>query len=715
MADVASIEFSSPELVDVSKVEADTTVGQIKESRGLECQYSAELTEEQIAEINAQTVEAGDWALISVQPFTSEETLTVTMKNGDQFVVKVTDASYSITQITDLNGAKGALINPVRNNAVQSTAHSTYGRLQAAGVSIDNTAGNISTTNTSTLLTEWTFSRVGNSGNNYYIQSDAGYLNIDSSGRVFVTPTSQALRVDTNNNNQIRIRSGSYALNNWGSQTGNGYGSWNGGGDRGNDDEWLVLYELGAPNVPHVTVHYVDRDGNVLTGVRYTGGNTSVIDNEDGTFTIPYSISESVDLRSQFDFSSVVSSVNGNAAVYTYANTHLAGKDASGTELTYNGLVIDSALTRSDGTLNFKSDSGETNARYSHYNDWGWPDGDLLSPQGNLGYGNLQTNPLSDEYYRRPTEDSSLIKYVETGNKDIYVILDPLPGESAAGISGLNPGDVADPTLEKTMESNEDGTYTLSLKVDAHATNASDTNKANVLFVVDTSSSMRGYTNSNNTASRITDTHDAVKKLGSDLLAYNTSHPGAVEVAMLTFDGSVVLRQNWTEDADEFKGTVDDYLKYYYLHTGTDWEDGMKEALNKLRVDTDEDPTFVIFFTDGEPSQYTNFHGKGENTNTNAPDPITHDTSHESVTDGYGNFYSYFLSRESAKDEMRAIVNEGAQLYGIYAYNSTNESYNGYNGPEDGARCFIMPSNTDITQLQILRTICSMKPKTQMT
>ena len=51
VGDVASVEFSSPELVDASKVEADTTIGQIKESRGLECLYSAELTEEQIAEI----------------------------------------------------------------------------------------------------------------------------------------------------------------------------------------------------------------------------------------------------------------------------------------------------------------------------------------------------------------------------------------------------------------------------------------------------------------------------------------------------------------------------------------------------------------------------------------------------------------------------------------------------------------------------------------
>ena len=99
VADVASVEFSSPSLVDVSKIENESTVGQIKENRGLECEYSAELTEEQIAEINAQTVKAGDWALISVSPFTSEETLKVTMKDGEVFTIQVTDAQIKKTVI----------------------------------------------------------------------------------------------------------------------------------------------------------------------------------------------------------------------------------------------------------------------------------------------------------------------------------------------------------------------------------------------------------------------------------------------------------------------------------------------------------------------------------------------------------------------------------------------------------------------------------------
>ena len=100
VADVASVEFSSPELVWVGKVETDSTVGILKEMNVPEIRYSAELTEEQIADINSSIVEAGDWALISVQPFTSEETLTVTMENGDRFVVKVTDAQISAHVIT---------------------------------------------------------------------------------------------------------------------------------------------------------------------------------------------------------------------------------------------------------------------------------------------------------------------------------------------------------------------------------------------------------------------------------------------------------------------------------------------------------------------------------------------------------------------------------------------------------------------------------------
>ena len=99
-------------------LEDTATVGGLKETNGLEVQYSAELTEEQIEEINRSTVEAGDWALISVFPFKSEESLTVTMKNGDQFVVKVTDGQ-DVTEVAevDADGFYVLYVDQYRNNA----------------------------------------------------------------------------------------------------------------------------------------------------------------------------------------------------------------------------------------------------------------------------------------------------------------------------------------------------------------------------------------------------------------------------------------------------------------------------------------------------------------------------------------------------------------------------------------------------------------------
>ena len=77
--DVESVEFSNPELMWVGKVSHTTSVGTIKEEEKLEVQYSAELTESQIEKLNKTEVQAGDWALISMLPFESQETLTVTM------------------------------------------------------------------------------------------------------------------------------------------------------------------------------------------------------------------------------------------------------------------------------------------------------------------------------------------------------------------------------------------------------------------------------------------------------------------------------------------------------------------------------------------------------------------------------------------------------------------------------------------------------------
>ena len=148
VADVESVEFSTPSLVWVGRVDSATTVGGFKDANGLECEYSADLTEEQIANINDQVVEAGDWALIGLQPFTSEETLIVTMTNGDQFVVKVTDAQKPYKDVSTLETGTYIIYNAfdsskklafLKNNGTSSYFSTTDGQALNASALDDYT------------------------------------------------------------------------------------------------------------------------------------------------------------------------------------------------------------------------------------------------------------------------------------------------------------------------------------------------------------------------------------------------------------------------------------------------------------------------------------------------------------------------------------------------------------------------------------------------
>ena len=397
-----------------------------------------------------------------------------------------------------------------------------------------------------------------------------------------------------------------------------------------------------------LTVHFVDRDGTPITGVTYNGNNNyPVTENSDGTYSIPYNwegTSGSVNLETDFSRSG-----------YTYASSHLAGT-RDGVNYTHNGLTIDAKLAERNNNLYFYSDCGDQYA----------------NPRGNLGYGSLAEYNINGAM-SVPKEAVNSTTNVGTTNysrsdtdKDIYVIMDPLPTNSQSG--GGGDITVNDPTFDKKLVSNGDGTYTLSLSVTGAAKNTESNPKANIVFIIDTSSSMRkNSSNPNSTSSptRLEDTKDAAEEFAKALLSSNTTGDNAdkIEIAMVTFDGSAVSSGNWYttyNGSDGFKSEVDKLIPAN-MHTGTDWEDALKKAYALgTEKKKDGDATYVVFFTDGEPSQYTNFSGEGEYTNPNR---------------GYRYWYSCFLSREAANDEARAIVNSGMTLYSIFAYNPISDTY----------------------------------------
>ena len=92
IGDIGNIEFSDPSLVWAGKIQSDATAADIAEYHGLDVVYSAEMTDEQKAAIRAKSYKAGEWVIMGVAPFDTEETLTVTLKTGEIFSIKVTDA-----------------------------------------------------------------------------------------------------------------------------------------------------------------------------------------------------------------------------------------------------------------------------------------------------------------------------------------------------------------------------------------------------------------------------------------------------------------------------------------------------------------------------------------------------------------------------------------------------------------------------------------------
>ena len=238
VADVVSVELSDPSLIWIGKTDIYTTVGQLKADYGLNCLYSSELTEEQIAQINAQTVEAGDWALISLLPFETEETLTVTMKSGDVFVVRVTDEQPNPM---GLDGNSYSIIG-IKNSTSYALANTTTHGSASWGGSIDYVTA--TTVSGSAAATAWEFEWTG-VGNEYLIHSGDIYLCI--TGTTKANGTLQLVSRDIASQNPIVVESieGKYALHN---REGNGLNIF--GASTGNSPKgfWVDTYNTNGSN-----------------------------------------------------------------------------------------------------------------------------------------------------------------------------------------------------------------------------------------------------------------------------------------------------------------------------------------------------------------------------------------------------------------------------------------------------------------------------------
>ena len=272
------------------------------------------------------------------------------------------------------------------------------------------------------------------------------------------------------------------------------------------------------------------------------------------------------------------------------------------------------------------------------------------------------------------------------------------------------------PASSKKLYDNGDGTYTLSMSVTGETATSSTTevNKANVILVMDTSSSMNadagntyyevvGYTpgdpddegntqttyyrrgnngnyyqlyyrrgewrtsNSNNGATfngtfyartrlwaekhALTDTNGIIDSLLAQNVAGDPVKSDIIEVAVVGFDMDATTASTFTTSATSLKSTINGLA----TGSGTNWEEALQAAkslADNIKASQKNEDVYIIFLTDGQPS-------------VDAEDGQYQDHRIAGNETGWSNAWS------AATDEARAIVNAGHEFYALFTWGSS--------------------------------------------
>ena len=708
VADVANVEFSSPDLVWVGKADETTTVGSLKEENRLKVEYAAELTKEQTAEIDAETVGAGDWALISMQPFISEETLTVTMKNGDQFTVKVTDAqlkkkvisasgeTYEVIVTYDDNAQipEGASLKITEfaedSKEYQAAREAVVNQKQSEDFVFDEKEFGVAA---------FDLSIVDKDGNQVEpkaavdvsmnmkslpeeaVEKDAQctieihHLN-ESSGDVAVETVASAF--DGSIQVEEETAKAEFQLESFSTFT----VSWNRRGTSNNSTTFgwadgTNAYNSGSSR-GYITAVYTDESGNAITrpdsvsaNIRHYNFNSGVTDSynilsdfgksiQNYSFNRAYVLVGEEGQKVQQQVDSVTATRNGDVTSVTYyyngEEVLSASYDATNVQnkrhdFTPDGLGLTLEYTKNnnfttihygymdDGTfVEFDEQPDPTNTSTSFgwahliYDFVGTDDQGLpvdWKYKGTYYHTSETTNPQQGgttmqpilryynnawRYYngnissQNDTRNNSNWKAV-ADDSDIYVVYEkpdiPMGGTPSPSENSPQPDN---PYILKESVSNTDGTNTLSLSVTGSRKPMITDKVADVIVILDLSSSMRRDIGSQTaydsnyqtvTNSRYYQAKNAVQKLAERLYAVNGTDGEQYRMGLITFSnyaGRTYLSP--TENQSTFQSTLDGITAYE--GSGTNWEHALQLA-NQMSVASDR-ATYIVFITDGEPS-----------------------------------------------------------------------------------------------------------------
>lgn len=241
---------------------------------------------------------------------------------------------------------------------------------------------------------------------------------------------------------------------------------------------------------------------------------------------------------------------------------------------------------------------------------------------------------------------------------------------------------------EKYIAKNKDGTYNLTLNVSGAVGSESYANKLDVLFVMDTSNSMKWkmtYTGSDskkylkdyqtNSNSRFYNQKKAVEDAVAKLK--NKKNVDA-QFAVVAFDTQAGIKTNWTKDSITYPTSVGNYKSNDWEAGGTNYQAGLRKADELLKKGRTNATKIVVFLSDGDPTLYygTNKYGQekvygsgsgyDENAMTNAQTQLG--------TMSMNYFYTVGVGPEDSYDHL-SDLKESAPIGTVTgSYNGTDSS-----------------------------------------
>ena len=278
----------------------------------------------------------------------------------------------------------------------------------------------------------------------------------------------------------------------------------------------------------------------------------------------------------------------------------------------------------------------------------------------------------NNSYWRYAAANST--SFAELSNGDnIYVVYSKKTDPTIGGTPVIEdlgpedwPQDPAAPQFYKSSENNGNGSNTVSLSIEGGEKEYTQSTKANVIVVFDTSGSMDEDLNGQ---TRLARAKKAVNDMANTLL--NGDIEG-VKMALVSFSTTAGTVQEFTDSFNTYTRAVNNLN----ASGGTNWEQALSIA-NRMAVDSDA-ATFVVFVTDGDPT-YRVSRGNYTNDNLDMRTNSTYDRYREYGLFGMGtDNNSTTVSRcfDAAVPEVSSILASNKTFYAIGVSSSVTKAQN---------------------------------------